>query len=277
MIDLFTDIRKTLVLSVGVHLLLLILFIFTKTGFDFNTSGFTEVSFIASSPTRASTPAPAPKTVVQQQQPETPPEVTQEEQPEAQQPKPADAGGADLAEVPVNLPTRRMREDETDVLRNRQTDKLSTDQGQAEAPYRYDQSESKEPGVVTPDRATGDKITASPQQLSVSDRGISPTTEVGSPAEMQPFTIEGKAAERTIVNKVIPEYPENLQKEAIIKIRFTVLPDGRVGQMIPVQKDDPKLEDITILAMKQWRFNALPPGAEQNSVQGVITFRYILR
>lgn len=277
MMDLFTDIRKTLIISAGLHLLLLLLFVFTKTGFDFDTSGYAEVSFVASAQTSSTTPAPAPKTVVQQEQPETPPEVTKEEQPEARQPEPADNAGAALAEVPVNLPARRMREDETTVLRNRQSEKLSTDQGQAEIPYRFEPSDTKEPGAVNPDRAIGEKITASPQQLSVNDRGVSPTTEVGSPANMQPFTIEGKAAERTIVSKVIPEYPEDLQKEAIIKIRFTVLPDGRVGQMIPVQKDYPELEDITIQALKQWRFNALPPGAQQTSVQGVITFRYVLR
>lgn len=276
MIDFFTDIRKTMAASAGLHFLLLLLFVFTRTGFDLDTSEYTEVSFVASSQTSSRTPAPAPKTVVEEEQPTTPPEAAPEEQPEAQQPEPADEAGNELAEVPVNLPTRRMREDETTVLRNRQAEKLSADQGQTDQPYQAETSQAKEPGAVNPDRATGEKLTASPQQFSVNDRGVSPTTEVGSPANMQPFTIEGKAAERTIVNKTIPEYPENLQKEAIIKIRFTVLPDGRVGQVIPVQKDYPKLEDITIQALKQWRFNALPPGAPQTSVQGVITFRYVL-
>jgi len=277
MINFFTDIRKTMAVSAGLHLLLVLLFLFTKTGFDLDASEYTEVSFVASSQTSSTTPAPAPKTVVEEEQPATPPEVTREDQPEAEQPEPTDAASADLAEVPVNLPARRMREDETTVMRNRQTEKLSTDQGQTDQPHKTETSQTKEPGAVNPDRAIGDKVTASPQQFSSNDRGISPTTEVGSPADMQPFIIEGKAAERTIVSKTIPEYPENLQKEALIKIRFTVLPDGRVGQMIPVQKDYPKLEDITIQALKQWRFNALPPGAPQASVQGVITFRYVLK
>jgi len=115
--------------------------------------------------------------------------------------------------------------------------------------------------------------------MALSGAKTSPTSEniSGGTAQTQPYTIEGEAADRTVLKKVIPKYPENLQKEAVVKIRFTVLPDGRVGQMIPVQKDDPRLETITMEALRQWRFNPLSQSTEQRSVQGVITFRYELK
>lgn len=276
MATLFTDIRKTLAVSAGLHLLLMLLFIFTETGFDFDTSGFTEVSFVASSESQSDTPAPAPRTVVESEPAETPPEAVEEEQPESEQQEPASAGGAELSDVPVNLPRRRMLAEEETIPRNQESEKLTTDQGASDVQSRVDQFDSRQPGSVNPERSTGERLTASPQQMSMDSRGISPTTEMGSPSEAQPFTIEGKAAERSILNKVIPEYPEGVEKEATIRIRFTVLPDGRVGQMIPIQRDYPRLEEITIQALKQWRFNPLPSGAEQSTVQGIITFRYEL-
>ena len=80
-----------------------------------------------------------------------------------------------------------------------------------------------------------------------------------------------------MVNRVIPQYPENLQKQATVKISFTVLPNGHVGEMIPVIKSDALLEKITLDAFRQWRFNALPADAPQRVERGMITFRYLLK
>lgn len=80
-----------------------------------------------------------------------------------------------------------------------------------------------------------------------------------------------------IINQVIPAYPEDLQREALIKFRFTVQPDGRLTNIIPMRKGDATLERITIEALSKWRFNALPVNVEKRMVQGVITFRYELR
>ena len=92
-----------------------------------------------------------------------------------------------------------------------------------------------------------------------------------------PYQIEGKAAKRAILSKVIPQYPENVQQEAVIKIRFSVLPNGLVGEMIPVLKSHDLLERITLNAFKQWRFNPLSPDVEQVPEYGTITFKYLLQ
>ncbi len=76
---------------------------------------------------------------------------------------------------------------------------------------------------------------------------------------------------------MLPQYPPGVQREAVVKIRFWVLPDGRISRMIPVIKGDPQLEAVTMQAMSRWRFNPLPSTAEQNTVQGVITFVYKLK
>jgi len=165
--------------------------------------------------------------------------------------------------VPVSPPKRRMLEDEQPILASRSDDKLnpavSAPTNAAEA-----QSNTASAGGRLSENQDGAMKTGSSQKGGTGGGGG------------QPFTIEGDAAQRMIVNQVIPAYPEGLQREAVIKFRFTVLPDGRMTNILPVIKGDPQLERITIQALSKWRFNALPSEMEQTTVQGLITFRYEL-
>ncbi|MBN1351173.1 hypothetical protein JXJ21_17270 [candidate division KSB1 bacterium] len=91
------------------------------------------------------------------------------------------------------------------------------------------------------------------------------------------FSIEGEAAARKVLYKVIPVYPEGLATQAVIKLRFSVLPGGLVGDAMPVIKGNPTLEKISLDAFKKWRFNSLPPDEPQRIESGEITFRYLLK
>lgn len=267
-INIFSDIRKATALAVGLHLILALLLILWKINFDFNPPEYSEVAFIASTeqvqPAKTKeTVTPQPSRAAPKRETPTPKEATTE--------TPENA-------VPVDLPKRRMAEEESPEIAERKADKLAPAQQGEKLPVRREtQSEQRVEAPTT--RSTGEKISPGAQNLALSGAKTSPTSEnlSGGTAQMQPYTIEGEAADRTVLKKVIPDYPENLQKEAVVKIRFTVLPDGRVGQMIPVQKDDPRLENITMEALRQWRFNPLSQSTEQRSVKGVITFRYELK
>ncbi len=267
-IDMFSDIRKATVLAVGFHLLLILLFFLWKINFNFNPPEYSEIAFIASTeqvqPAKTKeTVKPQPSRAVPKQQAPTPKEATTE--------TPENA-------VPVELPKRRMLEQEPPEIAERQADKLAPAQEGEKLPVRREMQNDQRV-EVPPTSSTGEKISPGAQNLALSGAKTSPTSEniSGGTAQTQPYTIEGEAADRTVLKKVIPEYPENLQKEAVVKIRFSVLPDGRVGQMIPVQKDAPQLENVTMEALRQWRFNPLSPSSEQRTVQGVITFRYELK
>ena len=83
--------------------------------------------------------------------------------------------------------------------------------------------------------------------------------------------------QREVYQQRLPEFPPDVQREAVIKIRFTVLPNGLVGSAIPVQKGDTRLENLTLEAFRTWRFNPLPSYVEQKIQQGVITFRFKLK
>jgi periplasmic protein TonB len=92
------------------------------------------------------------------------------------------------------------------------------------------------------------------------------------------FTIEGELKTRDIILKPLPDYPEGLNKTAVITIRFSVLPDGSVSSsdMIPVRKENAVLEELTMNTLKRWRFSPLPDG-DKRTQTGIITFIYKIK
>ncbi len=82
---------------------------------------------------------------------------------------------------------------------------------------------------------------------------------------------------REIYQKRLPQFPPDVQREATIKIEFSVLPNGLIGSAILLQKGDTKLENLTLEAFKTWRFNPLPDYVEDAAQKGVITFHFKLK
>ena len=101
------------------------------------------------------------------------------------------------------------------------------------------------------------------------------TRDVGEEAKVA-FIIKGDIKTREIIENPLPEYPSGLQKEAIVKLFFSVLPNGDVGDIRLVQKGETRLENEAISKLKQWRFNPLPEGDETIQT-GEITFIFKLR
>ena len=263
--ETFSDFRKTLLLSLAIHLLLLLMFLIISVGMDFSPADFAEVSFVSSA--RGSLPRTPVRTRAEIVPPKPRPQREQAPSSQTTQPK---------AE-PVNLPKRRMLEDEEPQLTQRQTGKLTPTQDQTRIVPSEDVYESRQVGRDIEGTRVSEPTPIPSGEQAGGEPEAPPTKDIGVAGSKQPYTIEGDAARRTILNQVLPQYPPGYQKEAVVKIRFTVLPDGSVGPMIPVQKGDPELEEITMRVLRQWRFNPLPPGVEQKSVQGVITFRYQLQ
>jgi TonB family protein len=96
----------------------------------------------------------------------------------------------------------------------------------------------------------------------------------------QGFQISGKLENRTILKKVIPQYPAWAEEQGIIgtlRLYFTVTPEGAVRPNIKVTKTtgNPQLDQIGIDALKQWSFVA-QPGNEDDVQWGIITFTFSL-
>ena len=95
------------------------------------------------------------------------------------------------------------------------------------------------------------------------------------------ISIAGLISGRTIINKVLPKYPEwALKKElsGAVILKLWVLPDGSVKSTIQVEQSSgyPDLDQTVISALAGWRFAALPKDVVQENQWGIITFRFTL-
>ncbi len=89
-----------------------------------------------------------------------------------------------------------------------------------------------------------------------------------------PYILEGEITNRKRLIEVIPTYPEGLQQNLKVKLKFDVLPDGSVTNIVVIQKANPQFEFNSLGAISQWKFNPI----SQDIVQkGVITFIYELK
>jgi len=264
-----SDFNKSVLLSVAFHLVLVLLFLLLRSGLDLPDTEFAEIGFVAASTSPAGRPVPQ-RTAPAKTQKE--PQLTQPEAGSAAPPK------QEATAPPVNIPRRRMLEEEEPELTKRTTGKLSPTADAVKPTPRQDVYDAEAMRKQVAERAASQKEFAQPGGRSLDGAGASaPASNVGGPSAKTPYTIEGDAARRSVINQVLPEYPPGLNQEAVVKIRFWVLPDGHIGSMIPVRKGNPVLDQVTMRAMRQWRFNALPETAEQKNAEGVITFVYKLR
>lgn len=82
---------------------------------------------------------------------------------------------------------------------------------------------------------------------------------------------------RKIYSYVLPSYPQGVNKEIDIRLRFSILPDGTVGDVFPLIKADTRLEMAAIRSLKQWRFEPIPSSKKIKAQVAVITFPYRLQ
>jgi uncharacterized protein (TIGR02145 family) len=87
----------------------------------------------------------------------------------------------------------------------------------------------------------------------------------------QEFKSLDSSKNRVVLNKVLPPSPSNLDRTVKVPLSFTVLPDGTVGEVIPLSKGDPSLEVSSMKTLKKWKFNPI----EDNIImKGEITFTF---
>ncbi|MBN2461138.1 MAG: energy transducer TonB, partial [Candidatus Cloacimonetes bacterium] len=90
----------------------------------------------------------------------------------------------------------------------------------------------------------------------------------------EPFILEGEILSRNIEKKILPVYPVSIEKNIDLKIRFEVLPEGKVINIMVVKKADPILEQASIDALSQWQFSPISSEAVQ---VGFVTFIFQLK
>lgn len=182
----------------------------------------------------------------------------------------------------VDLPTRRMTEYDANripiesqgqLTKSGQDDRINT---KRETIHGVNDNLSSlddqifsvaKPGSKPSDKSVGKKV----------DAVAIPGQKGGDVKFDKPYEISWEGVVREVLNGPLPIYPEGLDKEASIKIKITVLPDGTIGNLIPIQKADATLESVTMKTLKLWKLSPLKPTDPQLNQTAVITFRFVLQ
>jgi len=183
----------------------------------------------------------------------------------------------------VDLPTRRMTEYDVNRIpvesqgqlsRTGQSDKINTKRetihGVNDNISSLDNSilNASKPGSKPSDKSVGQKVDA----IAV------PGQKGGDVQFEKPYDISWQGVNRgDPLFDPTPEYPDGVNVEGKVRIRITVLPDGTMGDLIPLQKLDATLEAVTIKTLKLWRFRALKPSEPQVNQTATITYNFKLQ
>lgn len=262
--------RFALMVTGGIHLVLLVIFIlYTFTMDQTVRPSFIEVEF---GEFRSGTAAQ----YAEEQSPEVAtrpnPSETEPEDPQPEKPVPVEEQQTTSEETskPVDAPDQE-EEIQEEEIKTPDTDKVDpkeeTDAQEQEdviIPPKTEQAEVQQEGAETSGDEQGNtgRIDA--------DQGTGNEVDKSAPYELK---WEGDL-DRSPMVQPLPENTTGI--EATLTIRFEVKPDGTIGRIIPLRKMNPELEREVMRTLRSWRFSRLPSGVPQQSQWGTITFRFVL-
>ncbi len=236
--------------SAVVHLLLVLLFISLAATSEPLAAGYIEVEFGDFREGRPVQRAVEPEKAKVQE--DAKPDV--ENRP---QPKPEKTVEA----KPVNLPDQSDVPDDPDDVRSPDVDEVAPDAAKER-----------------PDRIQEDVIADGPTKAVAGQEDGNTGRESGTDGpgldeqKSAPYVLEG--IDRIPLRTQLPDYDEKVN--AVIQVKITVDPLGRIVRVLPLRKGNPTLEQAVMQALRQWLFNPLRPGAPQENQTGTITFRFRL-
>lgn len=178
---------------------------------------------------------------------------------------------------PIEIPKRvsNLKDLEIPEVQKKESDEIIS-------PLKSDDEDTKLSGVSDVDSQIKYKSTDEKSETRISEKGDLtedlPLSNVGrGNSELRSFSIEWFGSEREKITGELPSFPDGVNQNGIVKIKFYVKPDGTVGRMIPVLKADIKFEQVSLNVLKKWRFVKLDSEAPQEDQQGVITFIFKLK
>lgn len=236
--------------SAAVHVLLLLVLLSLTTASEPLTAGYVEVEygdFSQGRPVQRATRLPE-----NEMKEEPRPDVEDKQQP---------VPDREVDSKPVDLPDQPEVPDDPEDIHSPDVDEVSPE------------TPKKEPNPVKEDVISGGPTKAVAGQEDGS-RGRETGTEGPGIEEHKaaPYVLEG--IDRVPLRTQLPEYDEKVN--AVIQVRITVDPQGRIVRVLPLRKGNPTLEQAVMQALQQWLFNPLSAGAPKENQTGTITFRFRL-
>jgi outer membrane biosynthesis protein TonB len=92
-----------------------------------------------------------------------------------------------------------------------------------------------------------------------------------------PYSITGALSKRKILKKVLPPYPAGYEERTDVQVKLTVGPAGEVKKLLLMKTGGAVFDNTTLEALREWRWEPLPPSIAQVDQEGIITFFYELK
>ncbi len=182
----------------------------------------------------------------------------------------------------VDLPRRPMLDETSPLLQLPDRERLPI-----EAVIPQDRPEEMTPEFVQPGRrmlmptdvlGRGDRPIPAPLPVESSWlEGERQQAMASKLAGDEMFSISWEGHQREKVSGELPKFPEGVNRASTVKLTFEVAPDGVVIFASPSTKGVPELEKVSLEALRKWRFNALDPSMPQMKQRGEITFVFTLK
>lgn len=183
----------------------------------------------------------------------------------------------------IELPSRPMISETSPLLKLPDKNRPVIDAVSPQERPQFTSSDMLKPGKrasLLPS-GSGSKERPSMSALPVEDELLVGNRPEGSSDQLvsdEMFTISWDSGiSRAKQSGRLPEFPSDVKRAATVKISFTVAPDGSVVFATPHTKSDPRLEQVSIDALRTWRFTPLESSQEQQNQSGIITFVFKLK
>lgn len=237
--------------SIGLHGLLILIFAFISGASPtLDSLGYIEVDF---------GPIAEGRDVQRSVEERTQPEET----PSEREPQPRPTSAPPEEAKPVDLPTQQEPVRDEDQVENNESEEIAPEQ-----PRQEDDRREEETNVeATPESPPGTGARDGDTGAETGQQG-----EGNEEEESAPYQIEG--LNRSAVFAPLPAYTEKVN--AVIKVRITVDPQGRIVQRYPLVKANPALEQSIMQTLERWRFDPLPTNVPRENQTGTVTFSFRL-
>lgn len=251
--------------TIIIHGLILVLFAVMRVSLDVELPEFVEVSWGTMAQPQPTAPPPQP------------PQVTRAER----EPVVAERREAPATQRPVELPERRLPQQDEEIIRLPERDRVDIAQRMTEErreiPDDIRERRDRDAGAVLgererlrlpiPDDVSGESPVVAGAVLEQRD----PNRDISYALEWV-----GNVTRRKISGE-LPEYPPGVNVDAVIRLRATVFPDGTVKSVHPVQRANPRLEEAALSVVRYWRFEPLSRSQPQVEQDCFITFHFTLQ
>ncbi len=91
------------------------------------------------------------------------------------------------------------------------------------------------------------------------------------------YRLSGELLKRKIIHFKKPEYPENENENTQVQLKIEANPDGTIKSVTIVKTGGIPFDRNATEAVRDWRFQPLPPNVKQTIQNGVVTIYFEVR